>query len=262
MSPAVRKLAKEHRLDVSQIRGSGMGGRVTRDDVLEALASESAAPEAPPIAPEAPAQPAPVRQDGKREELVKLSVMRRSIAEHMVRSLATSPHAWTLQEIDVTNLVPTRRRCSTGRGDATRWSRWGRLKEGEERLRLNLTYMPFIMKAVVRALRVPGSQRLHDRHRGPLQGTTTSASRFIGTKGSSFRGCDADRKTLLQIAQEIDDIGARARGDSSLNDIQGGTFPVERRHVQRDGSTPVISYPESAILGVHLIQEQAVVPTA
>src|SRR5260370_4452249 len=97
LSPAVRKLAAEHSIDPASLRCSGLGGRVTRDDGLAAVDhSEAAAPR--------PA-PAPTRVDGKREELVKLSVMRKSIAEHMVRSLATSPHAWTLQEIDVTNLV-------------------------------------------------------------------------------------------------------------------------------------------------------------
>src|SRR6266849_2900155 len=104
LSPAVRKLAAEHGLDPATLRGSGLGGRVTRDDVLAAVGGQAPAAPAAPKAPAAPA-PAPTPVDGKREELVKLSVMRRSIAEHMVRSLATSPHAWTLQEVDVTNLV-------------------------------------------------------------------------------------------------------------------------------------------------------------
>src|SRR5437899_4936154 len=108
LSPAVRKLAAEHNLDPTTLRGSGLGGRVTRDDVLAAVGGKTAAAPAA-TRPSAPA-PAPQRapqapRDGSREELVKLSVMRRSIAEHMVRSLATSPHAWTLQEVDVTNLV-------------------------------------------------------------------------------------------------------------------------------------------------------------
>src|SRR5713101_5546810 len=89
LSPAVRKLAAEHGLDPATLRGSGLGGRLTRDDVLAAVGGQAttAAPAAP-AAPKTPA-PAPVHVDGKREELVKLSVMRRSIAEHMVRSLAT-----------------------------------------------------------------------------------------------------------------------------------------------------------------------------
>src|SRR5207302_9400579 len=108
LSPAVRKLAADHGIDATSVRGSGMGGRVTRDDVLAAVGGGQpvAAAQAPtaPAKPGTPAPaPAPSRADGKREALVKLSVMRKSIAEHMVRSLATSPHAWTLQEVDVTN---------------------------------------------------------------------------------------------------------------------------------------------------------------
>jgi pyruvate/2-oxoglutarate dehydrogenase complex dihydrolipoamide acyltransferase (E2) component len=113
LSPAVRKLAAENGIDAASLRGSGMGGRVTRDDVLAAVANGGSGRQAAPSTPASQAPPktaaptpAPAtRVDGAREELVKHSVMRRSIAEHMVRSLATSPHAWTLQEVDVTNLV-------------------------------------------------------------------------------------------------------------------------------------------------------------
>src|SRR5689334_23350935 len=106
LSPAVRKLAAEHGIDPTTLQGSGMGGRVTRDDVLAAVGGDKETTAPARQVPAAPAAaPPPVRVDGKREELVKLNVMRRSIAEHMVRSLQTSPHAWTLQEVDVTNLV-------------------------------------------------------------------------------------------------------------------------------------------------------------
>src|SRR6202171_5338543 len=123
-----------------------MGGRVTRDDVLAAVASGSPGRKAaasappPPAAPkaQAPASPAPSRVDGTRDELVKLSVMRRSIAEHMVRSLATSPHAWTLQEVDVTNLVRYR--------DAEKDS--FKARHGS-----NLTYLPFVVQIVCEAIK-------------------------------------------------------------------------------------------------------------
>src|SRR5690242_17811346 len=134
LSPAVRKLAAEHGIDPTTLRGSGMGGRVTRDDVLSAVETKPAPPKAAPAA--APA--AAPRVDGKREELMKLSVMRKSIAEHMVRSLATSPHAWTLQEVDVTNLV--------------------RYREAEKdsfkaRHGVALTYLPFVAQTLCEALR-------------------------------------------------------------------------------------------------------------
>src|SRR5437899_7132110 len=141
LSPAVRKLAAEHNLDPTTLRGSGLGGRVTRDDVLAAVGGKTAA--APAAARPATPAPAPQRapqapRDGSREELVKLSVMRRSIAEHMVRSLATSPHAWTLQEVDVTNLV--RYRESEKEGFKARHG-------------VALTYLPFVAQIVGDALK-------------------------------------------------------------------------------------------------------------
>src|SRR2546421_3839208 len=141
LSPAVRKLAAEHGIDPSSLRGSGMAGRGTRDDVLAAVGGQQAAAtaQAPPAPahPAAPAATAPARADGAREELVKLSVMRKSIAEHMVRSLATSPHAWTLQEIDMTSLV--------------------RYRETEKdnfkaRHGASLTYLPFAAQVVCDAI--------------------------------------------------------------------------------------------------------------
>ena len=137
LSPAVRKLASEHGIDPTTIQGSGLGGRVTRDDVLAFVGGEKAAVAAQ-SAPAAPAKAPATHVDGKREELVKLSVMRKSIAEHMVRSLATSPHAWTMQEIDMTSLV--------------------RYREAEKdsfksRHSVSLTYLPFVAQIVCEALR-------------------------------------------------------------------------------------------------------------
>src|SRR5207245_11177908 len=115
--------------------------RVTRDDVLAFLEQqEAAAPTEPAPAPAqpAPAPAVPVAPDGSREEIVKLSVMRRSIAEHMTRSLATSPHAWTLQEADVTELVRYREAQ----------------KEGfQQRHGVPLTYLPFVVQVVCDALK-------------------------------------------------------------------------------------------------------------
>src|SRR5207245_9862884 len=115
--------------------------RVTRDDVLAFLEQqEAAAPTEPAPAPAqpAPAPAVPVAPDGSREEIVKLSVMRRSIAEHMTRSLATSPHAWTMQEIDVTELV----RYREAEKEAFR-----------QRHGVSLTYLPFVTQVVCGVLR-------------------------------------------------------------------------------------------------------------
>ncbi len=266
MSPAVRKLAKEHRLDIAQIRGSGMGGRVTREDVLAFVASGAAtarpalaqpamtapAAGAPPAAAPRPLKPIPApafAPAGTREvEVQPLTNIRKKIAENMTRSRHTAAHCSTWDEVDMTALVELR----------------GRLKEKVKGdYGLNLTYMPFIMKAVVRALKeypvLNASMTDTEVHYKKYYNIGVAVHRDQGLIVPVVH--DADRKTLLQIAQEIEDIGARARADKlTLNDIQGGTFTISNAGMfGATASTPVINHPESAILGVHLIQERPVV---
>ncbi len=191
LSPAVRKLAAEHNLDPTTLRGSGLGGRVTRDDILAAVGGASPAAaltSAPATAPQAP-------RDGSREELVKLSIMRRSIAEHMVRSLATAPHAWTLQEVDVTNLV--RYRESEKEGFKARHG-------------VALTYIPFVVQIVCEAIKQfpwlnSGHRGLDPRraHRAGPEGC--GPARFHRPRAVSRR---PDRPRAQQAAQ----AGRRAGG--------------------------------------------------
>jgi len=273
LSPAVRKLAKEHRLDVSQIRGSGMGGRITREDVLAHIdaarvaASAGIAPQTPSMAPgrveygpapaQQPAAPKPVKPipapafaaAGTREvERKPLTNIRKKIAENMVRSRHTAAHCATWDEVDMTALVELR----------------GRMKEkvkGE--YGVTLTYMPFIMKAVVRALRE------YPVLNATMTETDVEYRKYynIGMAVHRDQGLivpvvhDADRKTLLQLAAEIENLGSRARADKlTLDDIQGGTFTITNAGMfGATASTPIINYPEVAILGVHLIQERPVV---
>ena len=186
---------------------------------------------------------------GAREEDVQpLTNIRKKIAENMARSRHTAAHCSTWDEVDMTALVEMR----------------GRLKDKvKSDYGLNLTYMPFIMKAVVRALKeypvLNASMTETEVHYKKFYNIGVAVHRDQGLIVPVVH--DADRKTLLQIAQEIDDIGARARGDKlTLNDIQGGTFTISNAGMfGATASTPVINYPESAILGVHLIQERAVV---
>lgn len=265
VSPAVRKLLKEHSLDVSRIRGSGMGGRVTREDVLNHIEGSRVAASAPgrapaaapaPQAPQAPPQPLkaiPVpafAQAGSREEeVVQATNVRKKIAENMLRARHLAAHCATWDEVDMTALVALR----------------ARLKEKvKATYGVNLTYMPFIMKAVVRAL-----------HEYPMLNASMTESGEIHYKKYYNIGVavhrdsglivpvlhDADRKTLLQISQEIEDLGSRARADKlQLADIQGGTFTITNAGMfGATASTPIINYPEVGVLGVHLIQERAVV---
>ncbi len=264
VSPAVRKLLRENQLDVSRIRGSGMGGRVTREDVLSHIeggrvaASMPQAPAATPYALAPKAAPQPLKAipapafataGSREEEVVQATNVRKKIAENMLRSRHMAAHCATWDEVDMTELVSLR----------------ARLKEKvKATYGVNLTYMPFILKAVVKAL--------HEYPR--LNASMTEGGEIhykkyynIGVAVHRDSGLivpvlhDADRKTLLQIAHEIEDLGARARTDKlQLQDIQGGTFTVTNAGMfGATASTPLINYPEVGVLGVHLIQERPVV---
>jgi 2-oxoisovalerate dehydrogenase E2 component (dihydrolipoyl transacylase) len=253
LSPAVRKLAAEHGIDPTTLRGSGMGGRVTRDDVLEALAAGTAAPQAPATeAREAPAPAAaaaaPTQTDGKREELVRLSVMRKSIAEHMVRSLATSPHAWTLQEVDVTNLV----RYREAEKDSFK-SRHG----------VTLTYLPFVAQVVCEALKEFPWLNSSWSDEGVI------LKRYInlGVAVSIPDGLivpvvkDADRLGFTDLVRVLNDLVDRARAKQlKPEDVQAGTFTLNNTGATGSiASQPIINQPQAAILTTESIVKRAVV---
>jgi 2-oxoisovalerate dehydrogenase E2 component (dihydrolipoyl transacylase) len=245
LSPAVRKLAAEHGVDATALRGSGMGGRVTRDDVLAAVEGGGAARPAP-----APSAPAPRRApaDGAREEVVKLGSMRKSIAEHMVRSLATSPHAWTLQEVDVTDLVRYRESEKEG----------FRARHG-----VSLTYLPFVVQIVGDAI-----------HQFPWLNSTWSDEGVVlkhyinmGIAVSIPDGLivpvlkDADQLGFTELVRSINDLVERARTKQlKPDDVQGGTFTLNNTGATGSvASQPIINQPQAAILTTESIVKRPVV---
>jgi 2-oxoisovalerate dehydrogenase E2 component (dihydrolipoyl transacylase) len=248
LSPAVRKLAAEHGIDPTTLRGSGLGGRVTREDVFASIGSAPAATAAPSAPPKAAAAPAPARVDGAREELVKLNVMRKSIAEHMVRSLATSPHAWTMQEVDVTNLV--------------------RYREAEKesfkaRHGTSLTYLPFVAQIVCDAL----------RHFPWLNSTWSDEGVILkhyvnlGIAVSIPDGLivpvvkDADKLGFTELVRTMNDLIERAR-DKKLKpeEVQAGTFTLNNTGATGSvASQPIINQPQAAILTTESIVKRPVV---
>jgi 2-oxoisovalerate dehydrogenase E2 component (dihydrolipoyl transacylase) len=251
LSPAVRKLAAEHGIDAGSLRGSGMGGRVTRDDVLAAAGGGAAteAPAAPtPSKAAASATRTSARIDGTREELVKLSVMRRSIAEHMVRSLATSPHAWTLQEVDVTNLVRYR--------DAEKVSFKARHDAA-------LTYLPFVVQIACEVI----------KQYPWLNSTWTDdgvvIKRYInmGIAVSIPDGLivpvlkDADQRGFTDLVGALNDLIERARTKKlKPEDVQGGTFTLNNTGATGSvASQPIINQPQAAILTTESIVKRPVV---
>ncbi len=256
-SPAVRRLAEEHGFDPSTIPGSGEGGRVTRDDVLAFVAKggapAAAAPPAPTQqapAPQAPAppRPAPAGDEGAREELVRIGAVRRSIAEHMTRSLATSPHAWTLQEVDVSELVKYRE---------------GVKEDFRQRHGFNLTYLPFVAQILGQALK-----------EFPYLNSTWTDDGIILKKYVNLGIAvaypdglivpvikDADQLGFTDLARAINDVATRARSKQlKPEDVQGGTFTLNNTGATGSvASQPIINQPQAAILTTESILRRPVV---
>jgi 2-oxoisovalerate dehydrogenase E2 component (dihydrolipoyl transacylase) len=243
LSPAVRRLAREHGIDPTRLAGTGMGGRITRDDVLRHLESPPAAPP-PVVAPPTVRQP----QEIADEEHIPLTPVRRMIAEAMVRSVTQIPHAWSSVEVDVTSLVSVR---NAGR-DAFRSN------EG-----VDLTYLPFIIKMVTAALR-----------ENPTLNATWGTDKIILKKrinmGIAVAGPDglivpvihdADRLSVAGLAHALGDRINRVREKKlTLADVQGGTFTLNNTGVLGSSvSQPIINYPQAAILTTEAIQKRAVV---
>ena len=253
LSPAVRRLAAEHDLDVDRIAGTGMGGRVTRNDVLRFLESQvatvaAAAPAtAPSIAAPPAAAPAPTAPSVD-EERVALTPVRRMIADAMVRSVTQIPHAWSMVEVDITELVSLRNR------ERDRF----RAREG-----VNLTYLPFALKAVATALKDNptmnaswGDDCIILKRRINLGIAVAAPSGLVVPVIH-----DADRLSIAGLAHAIADLSERARGGTlRLEDVQGGTFTVNNTGAL--GSVlggPIINHPQAGILTTEAVQQRPVV---
>ncbi len=245
LSPAVRRLAREHNLDVSSIAGTGMGGRVTRNDVLRRLETAPS----PAVCAPADASPAAVAPaDDPDAERVALSPVRRMIADAMMRSVSHIPHAWSMVEVDITGLVSLRNR---ERGAF-------RQREG-----VNLTYLPFALKAVAGALKENptlnaswGDDHILLKRRISLGIAVAAPSGLVVPVIHH-----ADRLSIAGLAHAIADLSQRARaGSLRLEDVQGGTFTVNNTGAL--GSVlggPIINHPQAAILTTETAQQRPVV---
>ncbi len=247
LSPAVRRLAREHNIDLSQLTGTGLGGRITREDVLRYVESGDGVTATAPATVQAPVAPAPASA-GADELHVPLTPVRRMIAEAMVRSVTQIPHAWSTVEVDVTNLVMLR---SQVRADF------------EQREGIDLTYLPFAVKAVVEALKE------HPTLNAAWGGDKIILKRRInlGIAVAAPQGLvvpvihDADRLSVAGIAAVARDLTQRARQNKlTLSDVEGGTFTLNNTGAL--GSTtsyPIINHPQAAILTTEAIQKRPVV---
>ncbi|MFC5701012.1 dihydrolipoamide acetyltransferase family protein [Cohnella faecalis] len=259
-SPAVQRLASEHGIDLARLPGSGMGGRITRKDVLDAAANGL-----PVAAPAAPAQPAAsaavvasppplpsIEVEGTnspdREYYIDVTPIRNTIAKNMRQSVNEIPHAWTMVEVDLTNLVQLR----------TKLKDEFKREEG-----INLTYMPFLLKAVVGALKefpIMNSVWAVDKI---IVKRDINLSLAVGTEGSVLTPVirHADQKNIVGLAHEINDLARRTReGKLKLGDLQGGTFTVNNTGTFGSVlSYPIINYPQAAILTFESIVKRPVV---
>ena len=288
LSPVVRRLVNDHDLDVDQIQGSGPGGRITRDDVLdhidatgassqESLPSPSSSPQSAPAPsggsqgapqqsapqesapqqsapqqsspPARPAASAPSVSAGERDEVVKLSKIRQLTGDHMVMSKATSPHAFSVVEVDFANV------------DVARGARKSEWKSDHG---FSLTYLPFIARAVIDALgefphlnaSVSGNELIvHDY----IDLGIAVDLDYEGLLAPVVR--DADTKRLGAIASEIHDLADRARNRKLAPDeISGGTFTLSNNGSAGSVLTmPIINQPQVAIISTDAIVRKPVV---
>ena len=250
----MRKIAAENNIDIANVEGTGLSGRVTKGDILsyiESGASTQAQPSAaaPSPAPSAaPAHaPAVVFEPGEQFRVEPMSVMRKKIAHHMVLSKQTSAHVSTVFEVDFTNIDKLRRQY----------------KQSYAERGVKLTFMPFIVQAVIPALRAfPEINASIDGDNIVYKNEIN-----IGIAVSLDWGLivpvlqHADEKNVLGLARAINDIGERARA-KKLNpaEVQGGTFTITNPGIYGGlFGLPIINQPQVAILGVGGVKKRPVV---
>jgi pyruvate dehydrogenase E2 component (dihydrolipoamide acetyltransferase) len=252
-APATRRRARELGIDLATIAPTGPRGRVTNDDVAAATSAPAAAGR--PAAAAAAAGPRfnPIAvappPAGRTEERIPFRGLRRKIAEAMTRSKYTATHFTYVDDIDVTELVKIR-------GDA---------KKAFADQGVNITYLPFVMKAIVVAMRqFPMMNAALDE---VTQELVVKKYFNFGIATDTDNGLivpvikDVDRKSIGELAKDLQDLAARTReGKVTVDDLTGGTFTITNAgNIGGLFATPVINFPEVAILGVHAIKDTPVV---
>jgi|DewCreStandDraft_2_1066082.scaffolds.fasta_scaffold00894_11 2-oxoisovalerate dehydrogenase E2 component (dihydrolipoyl transacylase) len=280
ISPVVARIAAEYNVDLSQVKGTGQGGRITKQDVLAYVEAREKAKAAPPPekkealppweqpglgelfrpteevfgpapAPAAPPPtPAPAEAVPPPAEVVPLTSIRQAIAEHMVRSKRTSPHVTTVFEVDMSRVVAHREKY----------------KAAYERDGVKLTYTAYFVKAAVHALKAYPLVNSSWSDQGIVlkRPINIGIAVSLGDEGlivPVIKG--ADNLNLLGIARAVNDLAERARNRQlKPDDVQGGTFTITNHGVSGSlFATPIINQPQAAILGVGAVQKRVVVLT-
>ena len=237
--PAAAKLAAEKNVNVAGVAGSGKDGRVTKGDVMDLLASGAAAPAARPAAPAGP------RANGAREERQRMSKLRQVIARRLKEAQNTAALLTTFNEVDMSALMAARKQY---------------VDNFEKKHGVRLGFMSFFVKACVQALREFPAVNAE------IEGDEIVFKNYfnIGCAVSTPTGLvvpvvrDADQLSFAGIEKTISDLGKRARdGKLGIDELQGGSFSITNGGVFGSlMSTPIINPPQSAILGMHKIQER------
>jgi pyruvate dehydrogenase E2 component (dihydrolipoamide acetyltransferase) len=260
VSPVVARIASEHGVDVSQVEGTGRGGRVTKKDILGFIESGApakpepapaapppAAPEAPPSTAPAPAPapaPAAAAQPGAGEQVEPMSAMRKGISEHMRRSLDTGAHVTSAIEVDMTKIAALRQKLKR---------EWG------EAYGVNPTYLAFVARAAVLTLK--DYPWINGEIRGDAIVTRNYVNLGFAVELADGKGLivpvirNAEGLNLLGMARAIADMAERAREKKLLpDDVQGGTFTITNPGGYGTfHGTPIINQPQSAILGTYAV---------
>ena len=246
-SPLVKRIAREEDVDLGQLEGTGLGGRITKKDILSHLSGRQSTDVPPPAAPR-PRMPGTDRGPAGSSEVVPMSAMRKSIAEHMLASRRTSAHVTTVFEVDLTRIVNIKNQHA---------------QEFLEREGGKLSYMPFFIKSVAGALK-----------EFPVVNASISGTDIIYKKDVNIGVAvaldwglivpvvkNADEKSFLGIAKTASSLAERARQKKlAPEDVQGGTFTITNPGVF--GSllgTPIINQPQVAILCIGAITKRPVV---
>ena len=260
LSPLVRKMAREYNIDLRQVKGTGAGGRISKQDLETYMSAQGArtmaqaatpAPSAQlsaqPIAPPPPAAPMP-RAQAPQARVEPMSIMRTRIAEHMLASKRTSAHVTTVHKTDMTKVAKLRDRHKA---------------EFQQRYGYSLTYLPFVIAATVEAI-----------HEYPILNASIEGTNIIyhneiniGIAVALENGLivpvirNADEKNVLGLQRSVVDLATRARSRQlKADEVQGGTFSIT--NFGSFGSvfaTPIINQPQVAILGVGAVEKQPVV---
>lgn len=252
-TPATRRLARDLGVDLTQVPATGPHGRVTKEDVQQFVGATAAGPQMPVHTPGYAPMYTPSTgghgSAGPRETLIPFRGIRRKISEAMVRSRHTIADFSYVDECDISELVAFRKES----------------KAYAEKLGVKLTYMPFICKAVVQGLKAfPKMNSVLDEQGGNI---IVKNYYNLGIAVDTEDGLvvpvvkDIDRKSIVQIAKEMQELADKARHKKlSLEDMQGGTFTITNAgNIGGMLATPIINYPEMGIFGVHKISRRPVV---